>query len=812
VLAVRPNSIALVAARSGRVSAELGADGTPRDIAFGPRSAWIVLSDRQRIVSVDPATRRITGHIGLPFPPGGIAAAGRAAWVSEDSGPRVVRIVRRPNGALAVDRQLSIEARGQRASSPSAVAVGAGSLWLTRGAEVVRADERTGRVLHRFPTPVMAGLLVFHDGNVWAASSDSGLVVKIDPATNRIVAHTQLRSWISDLAVGDGFVWVPVVPAGVVYKLSVDDLSLKGQLPTGPDPESVSVGGGSVWIANTSAGSVTRLDPNGNGRRVIGLTSSPLAARYHDGSVWTMAAAAARPLPPLAAGEAEIRIPASHEIGLEPALGTYADRWQRDYATCATLLNYPDSAGAAGRDLRPEIAATLPAVSADGRTYTFRIRAGFRFSPPNGQPVTAETFRYTLERAFSARFGRSSPAMRLLSDIAGAAAYNARKTRHIAGIVVHGNALSIRLLAPDGGFVNHLSEAFFCPVPIGTPAVRGGVQRPIASAGPYFIASSTAGRTVLLRNPNYHGTRPRRAARIVYTTGVPTAKAIALVDAGAAEYIDGYTSDSDPAALATDSSVARRFGPASAAARAGRQRYFVIPVPAVDMIAFNTARPLFRTLRMRRAVSLALDRTALARVFDEQPVDRYIPPAVADLGPSSVTSLVSDATRARRLVGAGRHRAVLYMCGDPIGLGVLPLVRSQLARIGIAVSFDVSSSCLNGPQPRKLAQADMALISPFDNWGDPAATLEAALGSSYGPVALSEDVLRRKILRARATRGHARLEAYAQLDDLLLRRAVPFVAFGGYTTAEYFSPRVGCKVFQSTYHFVDLGALCIRGA
>ncbi len=40
----------------------------------------------------------------------------------------------------------------------------------------------------------------------------------------------------------------------------------------------------------------------------------------------------------------------------------------------------------------------LPEVSDGGRTYTFRIRKGFRFSPPSDEEVTAESFRHALER------------------------------------------------------------------------------------------------------------------------------------------------------------------------------------------------------------------------------------------------------------------------------------------------------------------------------------------------------------------------------------------------------------------------------
>ena len=75
---------------------------------------------------------------------------------------------------------------------------------------------------------------------------------------------------------------------------------------------------------------------------------------------------------------------------------------QLEYATEAKLYNYPDRSGAAGAAVVPEVAAAMPTVSADGRTVTIRVRSGYRFSPGplgGGTPVTAETFRYTIERS-----------------------------------------------------------------------------------------------------------------------------------------------------------------------------------------------------------------------------------------------------------------------------------------------------------------------------------------------------------------------------------------------------------------------------
>ena len=78
--------------------------------------------------------------------------------------------------------------------------------------------------------------------------------------------------------------------------------------------------------------------------------------------------------------------------------------------TCARLLNYPDEEGDSGRTLVPDVAADLPEVSNDGRTYTFAIRKGFRFSPPSTEEVTAESFRRAIERAALAEAVGDEPA------------------------------------------------------------------------------------------------------------------------------------------------------------------------------------------------------------------------------------------------------------------------------------------------------------------------------------------------------------------------------------------------------------------
>src|SRR5262245_47349290 len=66
---------------------------------------------------------------------------------------------------------------------------------------------------------------------------------------------------------------------------------------------------------------------------------------------------------------------------------------------CALLMQYPDKPVPEGKRLVPEVAAGYPNVSPDGRTYTFTIRNGYRFS--TGEKVTAASFAHEINRVLN---------------------------------------------------------------------------------------------------------------------------------------------------------------------------------------------------------------------------------------------------------------------------------------------------------------------------------------------------------------------------------------------------------------------------
>jgi hypothetical protein len=295
----------------------------------------------------------------------------------------------------------------------------------------------------------------------------------------------------------------------------------------------------------------------------------------------------------------------------------------------------------------------------------------------------------------------------------------------------------------------------------------------------------------------------------VYTQNVGTPKAVALADGGEVDFLPTDFDSYGP--LAPGGPLERRFGAGSPAARAGVQRYFLRPFPVVKQIVFNTRRPLFRDVRLRRAVNYALDRPAFAAVSGEPPADRSIPPGVPGYRPEHVYPTDGpDLRAARRLAGGRRRRAVLSFCEDPAERRVAQIVRSDLARIAIRVSIVEAEGC----DDAKAARADL-LLGGFATPERALGFLEEALatasyGSPLGPGPWNDAGFRNRLARAAALTGEARIEAYARLDEELTRDAVPFAVYASRVIPEFLGPRVGCKLFQGAYGFVDLGALCIR--
>jgi tRNA A-37 threonylcarbamoyl transferase component Bud32 len=140
---------------------------------------------------------------------------------------------------------------------PIDVAVGEGSVWvLDRDGSVRRIDPVTNKamiikVMAEDPRSIAAG-----EGGVWVADGTKGVVLRIDPASNRVEQPLRTGGVVSDLVAADGAVWAAVNNGTSRIDPSSGEVTDVSGAELGPDSgggvKLIDVGGGAVWRADDS--------------------------------------------------------------------------------------------------------------------------------------------------------------------------------------------------------------------------------------------------------------------------------------------------------------------------------------------------------------------------------------------------------------------------------------------------------------------------------------------------------------------------------------------------------------------------------
>jgi YVTN family beta-propeller protein len=799
IASLAPNTVGEIDPESNRIVAQVPVGAGPGAIAFGGRALWVANREDRTVTRVDPQVKVPVRTMSTDAAPTGLVYTDDRVWVATST-PKLATIDPRHNYvAPATDLVAAPLAYGTDAHAT----VGFGAIWISdRIGLVTRVDPVSRRIASRIIVGNGASGIAAGEGAVWVANSFDGTVSRIE-ATNVVTATIPVGHGPARVAVGHGSVWVTLGPEGSLIRIDSSTNAVLATIPVGLRPEAVVTSPGAVWVADTEGGHVYRIDPRTN--RVadtIDVGNSPNGLAAVAGSIWV----AVVPRPPPTGPQAEtLTVAVEFDPGpIDPALF-----WgppviaEIHYATCAKLLNYTDKPAPVGAQLRPEVARTFPEISPDGKTYTFTIRPGFRFSPPSNEPVTAQTFKETIERTLHPKTRGETGQLPYLGEVVGAKAYEAGRARNITGIVARGDKLVFHLTRASGSLPTLLATPHFCALPRGTPIDPEGLRN-ISSAGPYYVAAYVPNRRLVLkRNPNYHGERPRRASRIEYVIGAHTARRVADVEAGRAD----YTSEIP---LEAQTRLRARYGRRVN----GRQRYFETPFGDGRLLYFalNTSRPLFANARLRRAVAHAVDRAALAAKAGGPPTSEYLPPQLR-ITSSRRYQNHPDLARARKLAGGTTGTAVLYTCNVRFCLQHAAILKRDLARIGLEVKVEYFPKGLRFERAsRPGAPYDLLFVAWGPDYFDPATVLQVLDGDSGligGNFANFDDPLfNRQFDAAERLAGPKRHRAYDTLARDLAH-ASPLVVFAGQVTTEFFSSRVGCQIHHPVYG-VDLAALCIR--
>lgn len=190
---------------------------------------------------------------------------------------------------------------------------------------------------------------------------------------------------------------------------------------------------------------------------------------------------------PAAGSTDTLIIGTTDEVNSLDANDAYATHdWEILKNTGVSLLTYTPGTA----DLVPGAAAEMPAVSDDGKTYTFKLREGIKFA--DGTPLTAADYVYSWDR-LNALEGQVSGLIQLYVDSVEA---------------VDDLTVVYHLKNAYGFFPTLAATAPFVPVNKAQFAMESIVQFPetLDGIGAYRMTSYVAGEQMVLEaNPNYFG-------------------------------------------------------------------------------------------------------------------------------------------------------------------------------------------------------------------------------------------------------------------------------------------------------------------
>ena len=417
--------------------------------------------------------------------------------------------------------------------------------------------------------------------------------------------------------------------------------------------------------------------------------------------------------------------------------------------------------------IRPSVARRW--VPTGSRQWLFVLRRDARFS--DGTPVTAEHFVRTWNQLVL-----RGEAHHHLRDVVGYGAVRQGRARTLEGLRAVGTArLHVRLRRPVAEFPAVVGHPALAPMLNAARQNAATLDRPVGN-GPFAMAEPWAhGRFVRVT---------RRVAAPPAGPGVPVQEVVFQIADPASAYI-AYEQGGIDVARVPSGGLRER--PESEL----RQRYrgpglLRGDVASTYFLVSNHTRPPFNDVRVRRAVSLALDREqVIATAFEgnASPGASVIPPALKEGRRRVCLACSLSRARARRLFDrAGVTALPLWLSEGGEHEAVAKQVHDDLAAAGVRVrvrrvSFDRFLAAFRDRRPG-LFRFGWTLDYPSaEN------ALRPLLHSTAGPAAGGANYAgyqRRDVDelldRAAATRSARRRTAlYQRAEDRILRRDAAIV-------------------------------------
>lgn len=414
----------------------------------------------------------------------------------------------------------------------------------------------------------------------------------------------------------------------------------------------------------------------------------------------------------------------------------------------------------------PDGGAPLPAaasswdVSPDGLGYTFHLRPGAHWS--NGELVTAQDFVDSYRRVLTP--ATAAPKASLFYLVRGAEQFARGRTTDFAKVgfeALDPRTLRVTLDHPAPQFLAYAASGPWIPV---NPRVVAKYGRQwtepgnYVGNGPFTLREWSPNRRIVVeRRPDYWNARH------------------ILVDA--VQFVAFDNGDAEERAFRAgqvDVTMAVPFTKIAGYAAMNPSPLRQVPLHETRYLAFNTGRAPLSDRRVRRALSLALDRAAITEHVlrgGQQPAYHFVPDGLG--GFAAKRRLAEDAAEARRLLAAagypdGRGFPKLELSGwaqTPVLEAVQAMWKEGL---GIDVAIVVRDARVH-VDALQHGDYDIGFITAIPDVADPADLLDDFVPGAPGNYAQWRDAVYGALMIQAERAGSAtrRLEALAEAEARL---------------------------------------------
>jgi peptide/nickel transport system substrate-binding protein len=384
---------------------------------------------------------------------------------------------------------------------------------------------------------------------------------------------------------------------------------------------------------------------------------------------------------------------------LDPHINYTLQFWQLYQATYDGLLAFRKVDGPRSFETVPDLAEALPELSDGGKTLTFTLRKGIKFS--DGREVTVKDVKASYERIFKV----SSPtAGGFYNGIIGAdKCLEKPATCNLdQGVILDEatNKIVIKLTAPDATIYYKLALPHASILPADAPAKDAGTS-PIPTTGPYMFQSYDPNKELkMVRNPNFkEWNREAQPAgypdEIVYSFGLTAEAQVNAIKNDQADWM------LDPI-------------PADRLSELGTElpdQIKIHTLTAMWYLPMNVNIAPFNNVKARQAVNYALDRNAMVKIFGGEqlaaPACTFLPPGFpghkdfcqytkgASVEAPADSWAEPDIEKAKQLVqesGTAGAKVGVVVSDDEVNKAMGEYVQSVLNQIGYKATLKPISS------------------------------------------------------------------------------------------------------------------------